>query len=164
MSEFLDKIVKFFAIIASALVVVLSLLVVYEATNRYLFNASSHTNEEIIWHIYDIIFLLGLSFTMQRDKHVRVDLIYANLTKKSQAWINALSYIFIILPFSAMVIYTSYTFVEMSFLQNECSPDPGGLCYRYLIKGVIILGFVLVIIQALSNLLKDIKTIKGTLS
>ena len=67
MSDSLDKIVRAFAYLAGALIVVLALLIVYEATNRYLFNASSVTISEIQWHIFDIIFLLGLSYTMQQD-------------------------------------------------------------------------------------------------
>jgi TRAP-type mannitol/chloroaromatic compound transport system permease small subunit len=156
MSSFLDKVVRLFAYLAGTLIVVLALLIVYEATNRYLFDASSVTISEIQWHIFDIIFLLGLSYTMQQDKHVRVDLFYDSYSPKTKAIVDIVGTIFLIIPFILIVIYTSYTLVEMSYLQDEISSDPGGLSYRYLIKGMIIVGFVLLLLQAISNLAKNI--------
>jgi TRAP-type mannitol/chloroaromatic compound transport system permease small subunit len=161
MSDSLDKIVRAFAYLAGALIVVLALLIVYEATNRYLFDASSVTISEIQWHIFDIIFLLGLSYTMQQDKHVRVDIFYDSFSPKTKAFINIISIIFLIIPFTIIVIYTSYTLVEMSYLQHEISSDPGGLGYRFLIKGMIIVGFVLLLLQSISDLIKHISTIRN---
>ena len=160
MSSFLDKVVRLFAYLAGTLIVVLALLIVYEATNRYLFNASSVTISEIQWHIFDIIFLLGLSYTMQQDKHVRVDLFYDSYSPKTKAIVDIVGTIFLIIPFILIVIYTSYTLVEMSYLQDEISSDPGGLSYRYLIKGMIIVGFVLLLLQSISNLAKNIATFR----
>jgi len=160
MSSFLDKVVRLFAYLAGTLIVVLALLIVYEATNRYLFDASSVTISEIQWHIFDIIFLLGLSYTMQQDKHVRVDLFYDSYSPKTKAIVDIVGTIFLIIPFILIVIYTSYTLVEMSYLQDEISSDPGGLSYRYLIKGMIIVGFVLLLLQSISNLAKNIATFR----
>jgi TRAP-type mannitol/chloroaromatic compound transport system permease small subunit len=161
MSKSLDKIIRAFAYIAGVLIVVLALLIVYEATNRYLFDASSVTISEIQWHIFDIIFLLGLSYTMQQDKHVRVDIFYDSFSPKTKAIVNIISIIFLIIPFTLIVIYTSYTLVEMSYLQHEISSDPGGLGYRFLIKGMIIVGFVLLLLQSISDLGKHISTLRN---
>jgi TRAP-type mannitol/chloroaromatic compound transport system permease small subunit len=98
---------------------------------------------------------------MQQDKHVRVDIFYDSISPKTKAIINIIGSIFLIIPFILIIIYTSYTLVQMSYLQHEISSDPGGLCCRYLIKGMIIVGFILLFLQSISNLLKDISTLRA---
>jgi len=164
MSKLVDHIeafVRFFARLAGVLVVALALLILYQAINRYLFNDSSVMIQEIQWHLFDILFLLGLSYALQTDKHVRVDIFYANFSDKTKAIVNIVSQIFLILPFSIIILYTGYTLVEMSYLQGEISSDPGGLTHRYLIKAMILVGFVLVALQSIAEIYKNIKTIRA---
>ncbi len=160
-ADTLDKIVSSFAKLAGLLVVVLSFLMLYETINRYIFNAPSVTIEEIEWHLYDIIFLLGLSYTMKLDKHVKVDIFYNRFSTKAKALVNIFAYLVLVLPFSLMIIYASYTFVEMSYLQNEISPDPGGLTHRWLIKGMIIVGFILLVMEAIVKLYEAFKAYRS---
>ena len=79
----IEMLTRFFARLAGILVIALSLLILYQAINRYLFNDSSVMIGELQWHLFDIIFLLGLSYALQTDKHVRVDIFYANFTPKT---------------------------------------------------------------------------------
>ncbi len=158
----IEAVVAFFAKIAAALVVVLSLLILYQAINRYIFNDSSVMIQEIQWHLFDIIFLLGLSYALQVDKHVRVDIFYAHFSDKTQAIINLISQLFLILPFVGIILYTGYTLVEMSYLQAEISPDPGGLTHRYLIKAMILVGFILLGLQSLAEVYKNILIIRSS--
>ncbi len=158
---FIEVIVRFFARLSGLLVILLSLLILYQAINRYLFNDSSIMIGELQWHIFDIIFLLGLSYALQTDKHVRVDIFYASYSQKTKAIINIISQLFLILPFVAIILYTGYTLVEMSYLQGEISSDPGGLTHRYLIKAMILVGFVLLGLQSLAEVYKNIMIIKG---
>ena len=158
--SFIEILTRFFARIAGVLVITLSLLILYQAINRYLFNDSSIMIQELQWHIFDIIFLLGLSYTLQNDKHVRVDIFYANFSKKTKAIINIISQLFLILPFVIIVLFTTQTLVEMSYLQGEISSDPGGLTHRYLIKSMILVGFILLGLQSLAELYKNIMIIK----
>jgi len=158
--SFIEMLTRFFARIAGILVITLSLLILYQAINRYLFNDSSVMIQELQWHIFDIIFLLGLSFTLQTDKHVRVDIFYAAFSKKTKAIINIISQLLLILPFVIIVLYTTQTLVEMSYLQGEISSDPGGLTHRYLIKAMILIGFVLLGLQSLAELYKNIMILK----
>ncbi len=153
----IEMLTRFFARLAGILVVALSLLILYQAINRYLFNDSSVMIGELQWHLFDIIFLLGLSYALQSDKHVRVDIFYANFTPKTKAIINILSQLFLVLPFVAIILYTGYTLVEMSYLQHEASPNPGGLTHRYLIKAMILVGFVLLGLQSIAEIYKNIK-------
>ncbi len=158
----IETIVEIFAKIAAFLILTLSLLIVYDTVNRYFFNAGSVALQELEWHIFDIIFLLGLSFTLKHDKHVRVDIFYERYSKKTKAIIDIISNAVLIIPFSLLLLYVSYGYVELSFSQNEISPDPGGLGYRYMIKSMIMIGFALLILQSVAEILKNIKRYKDT--
>ena len=163
MSRFIaaiEALVSFFARVAGVLVVALALLILYQAINRYLFNDPSVMIQEIQWHLFDIIFLLGLSYALQTDKHVRVDIFYTHFSPQTKAIINIISQLFLVLPFSFIILYTGYTLVEMSYLQGEISSDPGGLTHRYLIKGMILFGFALLALQSVAEIYKNIKQLQ----
>ena len=159
--DFIDKLVNFFGKVASYLVAILAFLVVYDAMSRYMFHSGSVALQELEWHIFDVIFLVGLSWTLQSDEHVRVDIFYSRFSAKTKAVVNLVSMLFLVIPFSALVVYMSSNFIYLSFLQNEISSDPGGLKYRYIIKGFISFGFILLILQALSVAFKNLKIIRG---
>jgi len=159
--EGIEKIVSLFAKLAAYLVIALSLLVVYDAMNRYLFHGGSVALQELEWHIFDILFLLGLSYTLQKDAHVRVDIFYARFSPKTKAFIDILSQLFLVIPFSLLVLYVSWDFVLQSYAQHEISSDPGGLTHRYLIKGMILLGFVLLLLQSFAILWQKIAFLRG---
>ena len=157
----IDTLVEFFAKLAAYLVIVLSFLVVYDSLNRYFFGGGSIALQELEWHLFDIIFLLGLSYTLKSDKHVRVDIFYGNFSQKSKAMVNIASQLFLILPFALLIIYVSFGYIELSYTQNEISPDPGGLTHRWLIKSMMILGFLLLGLQSIAEIFKNIKLLKA---
>ena len=157
----IDTLVEFFAKLAAYLVMVLSFLVVYDSVNRYFFGGGSIALQELEWHLFDIIFLLGLSYTLKSDKHVRVDIFYGNFSQKTKAMVNIASQLFLILPFALLIIYVSFGYIELSYTQNEISPDPGGLTHRWLIKSMMILGFLLLGLQSIAEIFKNIKLLKA---
>ena len=126
---------------------------------RYIFNFSSASLYELEWHFFAIIFLLGSSITLQNDQHVRVDVFYNKLSNKKKEIVNLTGNIFFLLPFSSIIFYTSLPFVEDSLKILESSPDPGGLPYRFIIKLVIPLSFLLLALQGTINIIKNIKKI-----
>lgn len=156
----IESLIVLFGKLSGYLVVLLATLVVYDALNRYLFSGGSVALQELEWHLFDMIFLLGLSFALQADRHVRVDMFYAHFSDRRKAIVDLLSNLLLILPFVLMVIYVSYDYVMLSFNQHEISPDPGGLCCRYLIKSMMIVGFVLLGLQSLAEIYKNIKSIR----
>ena len=159
--KFIDGIIDFFGKLSSYLVLLLSLLVVYDALSRYLFHSGSVALQELEWHIFDVIFLVGLSWALKADEHVRVDIFYSRFSDKTKAVVNLISMLFLVVPFSLMVVYTSSNFIYLSFLQDEISSDPGGLKYRYVIKGFIAFGFILLALGAVSEAVKNYKTLRG---
>ena len=153
-SYYLDAISKYAGYIAAVLVVILSLLVSYDAGMRYLFSAGSIALQEVEWHLFDVIFLLGLSYALKHDKHVRVDIFFEKYSLDTKHIVQILSMLFLLIPFSLLFLNDALDMTFQSFLQHEVSPDPGGLGNRWVIKAVLVFAFVLLLIQALSEVLK----------
>jgi TRAP-type mannitol/chloroaromatic compound transport system permease small subunit len=128
----------------------LVLVVFVDVVMRYMFNTSYVFTQELEWQIFAFIFLMGAGYTLLHDGHVRVDIIYQRLGPKGQAWINLLGVFLFMLPGCLMVIITSWKFTYNSWAIMEGSPDPGGIPYRFLIKGTITVGFILLSLQGLS--------------
>jgi len=149
--KFIDNIIKYLGYFTAFIVVILVLLVVYDATARYLFSTGSIALQELEWHLFDVIILFGISYTLREQSHVRVDIFYASYSEKTKALINVVSSLFFILPFSFLIVYIGISFVEMSFVQNEASSNPGGLEYRYLVKALLPLAFIFLALQALKD-------------
>ena len=143
--------------------VTLALVVVIfvDVVMRYLFNTSFVFTQELEWHLFAFIFLIGAGYTLLHDGHVRVDIIYQRLGLKGRAWINLLGVIFFLIPGCLMVMTTSWKFVVNSFMIMEGSPDPGGIPFRFIVKGCIPAGFLLLLIQGISLGMNSLMQILG---
>ena len=139
----------------------LVLVVFVDVVMRYLFNKSYVFTQELEWHLFGFIFLIGAGYTLLHDGHVRVDIIYQRLGIKGRAWTNLLGVIFFLIPGCIMVITTSWQFAANSFSMMEGSPDPGGIPFRFIIKGCIPLGFTLLLLQGFSLGLHSFMQILG---
>ncbi len=165
MTNFLKLIVKNIDLLSEAfgkftawLILFMVFLISYDVTMRYLFHSGSVALQELEWHLFAVVFLLGAAYALKHDEHVRVDLIYKSkrLNDRHRAWINIFGGLFFLIPFCLLIILNSWSFIENSFLLNETSPDPGGLPYRWLLKAMIILGFVLLLLQGIAETLRNI--------
>ncbi len=154
LSYYLDRISKYAGLLAAVLVTLLALLVAYDAMMRYLFSAGSIALQEVEWHLYDAVFLLGLSYALKHGKHVRVDIFFDRYGHDAKQIIQILSMLLLLLPFAVLFTFDAYDMALQSYLQHEVSPDPGGLGARWIIKSVLVLSFVLLMVQALSEVLK----------
>jgi tripartite ATP-independent transporter DctM subunit len=150
----LDTISKYSGRVAAFLVVVLSLLVAYDASMRYLFAEGSVALQELEWHLFDMVFLLGLTYALKHNTHVRVDIFYEHFSHDTKAVVQIVAMLCLVLPFGLFFLLDSYTMVMQSYLQQEVSSDPGGLSHRYLIKAMLAVGLLLLLIQAVSETLK----------
>ena len=143
---------------ASALLnLILVLLICLDVLQRYVLNLTYNWVIELEWHLFGLIFLLGSAYTFQEDKHVRVDLFYNNFSEKKKAWVDTLGTIVLLIPWCIVAIMTSYNYASNSFYIKEGSPNPGGLPAMYLIKFCIVIGFILLLIQALLMIYKNLK-------
>jgi TRAP-type mannitol/chloroaromatic compound transport system permease small subunit len=117
-------------------------------------NLTSNALIELQWYLFDLIFFLGAAYALKHNDHVRVDVFYRNLSESKRALIDFLGSILFLIPFCVFVIYYSWNTILDSWLRGEVSPDPGGLP-RYPIKSFIIVSFILLILQGISQAIKN---------
>ena len=143
------------------LVLALVLLVGYDVMMRYFFLSGSIAIQELEWHLFSLIFLLGAAYTLKHDDHVRLDLVYRSrfMSDYRRAWVNLVCSLLFLVPFCVLIIESSWPFVSQAYRFAEGSPDPGGLPYRWLLKAAIPLGFFLLIIQGIGEALKNLSYI-----
>jgi len=140
---------------------ILVLVVCYDVFTRYFLRKSSVAVQELEWHIFAVLFLIGAAYTLKVDGHVRVDVIYTQLSVRGKAWINLLGSLVFLIPFSLLVLWACQGFISMSWMVQETSPDPGGLPYRFLLKAMIPAGFGLVLLQGIAITLRSFCTVIG---
>lgn len=128
---------------------------------RYVFNISFVFTQELEWHLFAFIFLIGAGYTLLHDGHVRVDIIYQRLSTKARAWVNLIGCLVFLFPGCVLIIGTSIDFVWESMKILEGSPDPGGIPLRFLLKSCIPIGFVLFGLQGVSLFIRSLLIIKG---
>lgn len=146
----------------SILNLILVFLICIDVFLRYLFSFSKNWILELEWHLFAIIFLMGAAYGLKHDKHVRVDVFYQKASDKNKAWINLIGTVLFLLPWCYVIIKTSTDFALNSWSMNEGSPNPGGLPARYFIKSIIPLAFVLLFIEGLYWIKKNINILRST--
>ncbi len=128
---------------------------------RYTLNLSWVFTQELEWHLFGFIFLMGAGYTLRHNAHVRVDIIYARLTAKGKAWVDMICSVMFLFPGCYVVIKTSIPFVVTAYLTGEGSPDPGGIPHRFILKICIPLGFTFFALQGASLFFKSLAVVLG---
>ncbi|MEX2524161.1 MAG: TRAP transporter small permease subunit [Gammaproteobacteria bacterium] len=161
LSRCIDRLNAAIGRLISWLVLMLVLLVSYDVTMRYAFQSGSVALQELEWHLFSFIFLLGAAYTLQHNDHVRLDLFYQSrfMNDLRRAWVNLLGTVCFLIPFCVLIIISAAPFVEQAFVHMEGSPDPGGLPWRWILKSAIPLGFGLLILQGVSDAIKSLQII-----
>lgn len=122
---------------------------------RYTMSIGSVWAQELEWHLLAALILFGMSYALLRGDNVRVDLFYANYSPKTKYRVDILSAVLTILV-ALLYIYLSSSYVAQSFSIGEMSPDPGGIPYRWIVKGLIPIGFTLLALQGFGELCRVI--------
>lgn len=156
-----DQLSEKFGYLVSWLTTLLVITVFYDVIMRYVFKNGSIAVQELEWHIFSVIFLLGAAFTLKREGHVRVDILYTRFSARTKAWINFVCTFVFLIPFALMIIYSTGPFIVNSWAVREISPDPGGLPFRYALKAMIPAGFILLVVQGISQAFKSLLIITG---
>ena len=127
-------------------------VIVTNVTMRYLFEMGSIELEELQWHLYAVGFLMGLSYAVVSDSHIRVDVVREKLSEVTKVWVEFYGLILLLIPFVLLVLFACIPFVEYSFRLREISEAPGGLPFRWIIKGMLLMGFTLLLVVSLARL------------
>ncbi len=156
-----DKFADYIGNITAFAIVLMILNVTYDVVARYFFKTGSIAMQEMEWHLFSVVILLGISYTLKEDGHVRVDLLYDRGTPKRKALINMVGVVAFILPISLLVGLSSIGNAHEAFLSNEMSGDPGGLPHRWIVKALIPLSFLLLIITSFGYFIKNLNVYRG---
>lgn len=130
------------------------------AVVRYLFNMSSNGWLEIQWYLFAAIFLLATSYTLRRNEHVRIDVVVSHFSKRTQVWIDLIGFIVFLMPATLLILYYGTPYAWISIQNQEVSSNAGGLIV-WPVKLLIPLGFILLALQGISEIIKRIGYLKG---
>lgn len=161
--DFFERLADWSGRAVAWLVLAMVLIIGFDVVMRYLFQQGSVALQELEWHLFALIFLLGAAYTFKHDGHVRVDIFYQSrwMDERRRAWVNLLGGLFFLLPFCLLIIISSAPFVSSAYMMGEGSPDPGGLPYRFLLKAAIPLGFGLLLLQGVAHMLRSLQILLG---
>lgn len=133
---------------------VLIFVIILQVVLRYGFGRGLVVLEEVQWHLYALGIMIGASYAMMMDSHIRVDIIHARLSEKWKLRWDLFGIVFLLLPFIIMIFHQSLDFVYESWRVNEHSDAPMGLPWRWLIKSVIPISFGLLFVATISRLVR----------
>jgi TRAP-type mannitol/chloroaromatic compound transport system permease small subunit len=159
LSRAIDRLNERIGQLTTGLVPLMILVGAWNVLGRYLGrvmgeNLSSNAWLEAQWYLFDLVFLLGAAYTLKHNQHVRVDVVYTRWPPRRQALANLLGTLLFLIPFCLMVIFFSWEAIAASWAILETSPDPQGLP-RYPIKAMVIVSFALLILQGISEAIKN---------
>ena len=156
LERFFDQVSRYLGKGLSLVLLLMTLNVFYDVLMRYTFHNSSVGMQEMEWHLFSVVILFGMSVALLEEGHVRVDFLYDRYKPKNKAIINIVGTLFFLLPLALLVFFGSFGFVKDAWEIGEISEDPGGLPYRWLIKGMIPVAFGVLIFCALGYTVKNI--------
>jgi len=162
-SRTIDWLNEKFGIVADYLVLIACFISAGNATSRYLINLSSNAWLEVQWYMFSGMFLLGASYTLKKNEHVRVDLVYANVSERMRLYIDIGGLVLFLLPAMTMLILMTWPFFLDSWFRNETSANAGGLI-RWPVKILMPVGFALITLQGLSELIKRFAALQGRIT
>ncbi len=160
LSGLIDAMNERLSTIADWLVLLSCAISAGNAFSRYAFSISSNAWLEIQWYMFGALVMLGASYTLKRNEHVRVDIVYANVSTRRQIGIDIFGTILFLLPATLIMAYLSWPIFHNAWVENEISSNAGGLV-RWPIKIFLPLGFALLSLQGVSELIKRIAMLTG---
>jgi len=130
------------------------------AVVRKTFNVSSNAFLEIQWYLFSAIFLLLAGYTLLRNDHVRIDVIASRLSKRAQTWIDIIGTVFFLFPMAILIMWLSWPVFVEAYERHEISTNAGGLII-WPARLLVPVGFLLLILQGISELIKRIAFLRG---
>lgn len=154
---------RFNEVVGKAVSWLILLAILVSATNavvRKAFNTSSNAWLELQWYLFGAAFLLAAAYTLRQNEHIRIDIVYGVFSRRVQHWIDLLGHIFFLMPFTILMIAYFIPYVGQSVRSGEMSSSAGGLMI-WPAKAFLLVGFVLLGIQGVSEIIKKIAIMRG---
>jgi TRAP-type mannitol/chloroaromatic compound transport system permease small subunit len=159
-SESIDWVNQRIGVVCNLLVLLACVVSAGNAMFRYAFNLSSNGWLELQWYMFAVMVMFGASYTLRRNEHVRVEIFYLYLTERGQHWLDLLGTALFLIPVCLLLAWLSWPFAYHAYLEQETSANAGGLIL-WPIKFVLPLGFSLLALQGVSEIIKRIAALNG---
>jgi TRAP-type mannitol/chloroaromatic compound transport system permease small subunit len=159
-SRAIDKLNEVIAGAVSWALLIAVIICTGNALVRYTFKMSNNSWLEIQWYLFAAVFMLASAHTLKRDEHVRIDVVTSHFSKRTQVWIDLFGYLLFLLPVCLIVIYYGIPFARYSISTAEMSSSAGGLIV-WPVKLLVPVGFLLLLLQAFSEIIKRIEFLAG---
>jgi len=143
------------------LLFLLALVIGYDVVGRKFFDTGSTLLQEVQWHLHGAALMLGFGATYLRDAHVRVDLLREGFRPRAKIWLEAAGIVLFLIPYIGFLFYFSIDFAHRAWLSGEASVGGGGLSHRWVIKSFLGIGFALLVLAAISVLLRCIHGLRS---
>ena len=158
----IDRVTAFLGRSVAWLILLAILVSAGNAIVRKAFDISSNAFLELQWYLFGWAFLVAASYTLQRNEHIRIDIVSNALSKRVRNWIDVLGHAFMLLPFTVLMVYLSWPFFFRTWRSAEMSGSAGGLII-WPGRLAILAGFVLLFFQAISELIKRVAILRGAI-
>ncbi len=159
-SRWIDKINLTVGQITLWLVLITTLISAGNAIVRKVFDSSSNALLEIQWYLFAAVFLLGAGYGLLKNAHVRIDFLASRFSARTRNWIDVGGILIALVPFCLLSIYLSWPMFMQAFVSGEMSSNAGGLI-RWPVYLLIPVGFALLLLQSLSELVKRLAFLRG---
>ena len=128
---------------------------------RYAFDIGSIALQESVTYMHSVLFMLGIAYTLGRNGHVRVDILYERLSRRARARVDLIGTLLLLIPVCVLIIWLGWAYVAESWRVQEASRETGGLPAVYLLKTLILIMPILLLAQGLSNALRNLLFLSG---
>lgn len=156
----IDRFTEFVGKSVMWLILVAILVSAINAIIRKLFNVSSNAWLELQWYLFGAAFLLASAYTLQQNEHIRIDIFYGTRSRRTQNWIDLFGHVFFLLPFVCIMTWMLVPYAWLAFQSGQISTNAGGLII-WPARAILAGGFVLLVLQAFSEIIKKIAIIQG---
>lgn len=160
LSRAIDRLSEFVGKWVSWLILVSILVSAVNAVIRKAFNVSSNAWLELQWYLFGAAFMLAAAYTLKQNEHIRIDVVYGLLPRRVQHWIDLLGHLLFLMPFALLMVYFFVPYTLFSYRSGEVSTNSGGLII-WPAKAILLVGFTLLAIQGISEIIKKIAVMRG---
>ncbi|MER9230622.1 TRAP transporter small permease subunit [Mesorhizobium sp. M0622] len=160
LSRAIDRLNEFIGKWVSWLILLAILVSAANAVIRKVFDMSSNAWLELQWYLFGAAFMLAAAYTLKQNDHIRIDIVYGMFSRRVQHWIDLFGHVFFLMPFVMLMVVYFVPYVSLSYRSGEMSNNSGGLII-WPAKAILLVGFFLLALQGISEIIKKIAIIRG---
>jgi TRAP-type mannitol/chloroaromatic compound transport system permease small subunit len=160
LSRGIDRLTAFIGKFVGWLILLAIFVSAVNATVRKVFDVSSNSWLELQWYLYGAAFMGAAAYTLQQNEHIRIDILYGMWKRRTQHWIDLIGHILFLMPFATLMVLYLIPWVSLSYRSGEISTNAGGLIL-WPAKSFLLIGFILLFLQGLSEIIKKIAVMRG---